>query len=190
MDDYFYPGVDFEDEDTFAEYGSEFTDIGDWRRNNVNELVKNLNTSIKEIKPWVQFGISPSGIWRNKSDDPDGSDTNGQAHYDALFADSQQWIRDDSVDYITPQIYWSRQLAVASYTTLIEWWSQAVDPYPVNLYIGMADYKVNNNFDPEWNEPRELPEQIIDNRTNGKIQGQMHFTLRDIKNNSLGYGDI
>src|SRR5690625_5715881 len=70
MDDYFYPGVGFEDDGTFEEYGGNFEDRGDWRRDNVNELVKNLNLSIKAIKPWVQFGISPSGIWRNVSEDP------------------------------------------------------------------------------------------------------------------------
>lgn len=190
MDDYFYPGVDFDDEATFEEYGDGFDDIGDWRRNNVNELVENINLSIKEIKPWVQFGISPSGIWRNKADDPEGSDTNGQAHYDALFADSRHWIREELIDYITPQIYWSRDLAVASYTVLLEWWSEQVEPYDVNLYIGMADYKVNDNFDPAWDNPRELPEQIIDNREYGIPKGQMHFTLNSIFNNALGYSDI
>lgn len=194
MDDYFYPGADFEDEETFEEYGSDFDDIGDWRRNNVSELVKNININIKDIKPWVQFGISPSGIWRNISDDPNGSETNGQAHYDALFADSREWIREGSLDYITPQIYWSRELAVASYSVLLDWWSNQVETqankHPVNLYIGMADYKVNDNFDTAWDNPYELPEQILDNRANGKTKGQMHFTLRDILANPIGYGDI
>ncbi len=190
MDDYFYPGVNFDDKGTFEEYGEGFEDIGDWRRNNVNQLVKNINSSIKVIKPWVQFGISPSGIWRNIADDPSGSATNGQAHYDALFADSREWIRGGSVDYITPQIYWSRELAVANYSVLIDWWSKEVEPYPVNLYIGMADYKVNNNFDKAWDNPYELPEQILDNRANGGVRGQMHFTLRDILENRIGYADI
>lgn len=190
MDDYFYPGVDFDDSATFKEYGEGFEEIGDWRRHNVNQLVKHLNQNIKQIKPWVQFGISPSGIWRNQTEDPKGSATDGQAHYDALFADSQHWIQEGSLDYITPQIYWSRGLAIASYSVLLDWWSKSVEPYPVNLYIGMADYKVNNNFDTEWNNVRELPDQILANRSNHEAQGQMHFTLRDINNNALGYSDI
>ncbi|GIN70008.1 UPF0748 protein YngK [Bacillus sp. J14TS2] len=194
MDDYFYPGVDFPDQKTYEEYGSDFADIGDWRRHNVSQLVEDINQIIKAIKPWVQFGVSPTGIWRNQADDPTGSATNGNAHYDQLFADSRQWIQDGSIDYITPQIYWSRQLAVASYSVLLDWWSKQVETqakvHPVHLYIGMADYKVNNNFDTAWDNPRELPEQIIDNRANGIAKGQMHFTLRDILKNPLGYFDI
>ncbi|OAK67367.1 glycoside hydrolase family 10 protein [Lederbergia galactosidilytica] len=194
MDDYFYPGVNFSDQETYEKYGSGFADIGDWRRHNVSTLVDDINQHIKAIKPWVQFGISPSGIWRNQTDDPTGSATNGNGHYDQLFADSRQWIQEGSVDYITPQIYWSRQLAVASYSVLLDWWSKQIEihatVHPVHLYIGMADYKVNNNFDTAWENPRELPEQILDNRANGGAKGQMHFTLRDILNNPLGYADI
>lgn len=190
MDDYFYPGVDFADDETFEEYGRDFDDIGDWRRNNVNELVGNINLAIKDIKSWVQFGISPSGIWRNVSEDPTGSETNGQGHYDALFADSRHWIREELIDYITPQIYWSRELAIANYSILLDWWSNETRDYDVNLYIGMADYKVNNNFDEAWNNPYELPEQILDNRSNDEAKGQMHFTLRDIFANQIGYSDI
>jgi len=190
MDDYFYPGVGFADDETFAEYGADFEDKDDWRRDNVGELVKNLNRSIKAIKPWVQFGISPSGIWRNVSEDPTGSETDGQGHYDALFADSRHWIQEELIDYITPQIYWSRDLAIASYSVLLDWWSHETEAYDVNLYIGMADYKVANNFDEAWNNPYELPEQVVDNRHNGEIKGQMHFTLGDIFANRIGYGDI
>src|SRR5690625_6618084 len=190
MDDYFYPGVGFADDETFAEYGADFEDKDDWRRDNVGELVKNLNRSIKAIKPWVQFGISPSGIWRNVSEDPTGSETDGQGHYDALFADSRHWIQEELIDYITPQIYWSRDLAIASYSVLLDWWSNETEAYDVNLYIGMADYKVDNNFDEAWNNPYELPEQVVDSRHNGEIKGQMHFTLGDIFANRIGYGDI
>lgn len=190
MDDYFYPGVNFDDVATYLQYGGNFDDIGDWRRNNVNELVRNININIKNIKPWVQFGISPSGIWRNSKDDPEGSATNGSAHYDSLFADSREWIQSGYIDYITPQVYWSRQLAIANYSVLLDWWSRQTEGYPINLYIGMADYKVNANFDTTWDNPYELPEQILDNRGNGKTKGQMHFTLRDILANKIGYADI
>ncbi|MGV3486971.1 MAG: family 10 glycosylhydrolase, partial [Tuberibacillus sp.] len=100
-------------------------------------------------------------------------------------------MKDGSIDYITPQIYWSRSLDVANYSILLDWWSHEVMAYaynhPVNLYIGLADYKVGNNFDQAWNNPYELPEQILDNRANGIAKGQMHFSLRQIENNALGY---
>lgn len=199
MDDYFYPykiaGEEFPDEEAFEEYGEGFSDIEDWRRNNVNELVYEINQAIKEMKSWVQFGISPFGVWRNIADDPTGSDTEaGQTNYDHLYADTRQWIRDGSIDYITPQIYWSRQFMVANYSILLDWWSREVTTYsevhPVNLYIGMADYKVNDNFDEAWDNPYELPEQILDNRFNGVARGQMHFSMKDVFRNALGYADI
>ncbi|WP_078381855.1 glycoside hydrolase family 10 protein [Sutcliffiella halmapala] len=199
MDDYFYPyriaGQEFPDQETFAQYGSEFHNIEDWRRNNVNELVADINNSIKDIKNWVQFGISPFGVWRNIADDPTGSNTQaGQTNYDDLYADTRQWIKDGSIDYITPQIYWSRGLAVADYTILLDWWSNEVEEYawnhPVNLYIGTADYKVGDNFDQNWYDPYELPGQILDNRQNKNALGQMHFSLRQIIKNNLGYADI
>jgi uncharacterized lipoprotein YddW (UPF0748 family) len=199
MDDYFYPyriaGETFPDQDTYEKYGNSFDDIEDWRRNNVDVLVADINSAIKDIKEWVQFGISPFGVWRNIADDPTGSDTQaGQTNYDDLYADTRQWIKDGSIDYITPQIYWSRNLAVANYSVLLDWWSQEVNEYaynhPVNLYIGMADYKVGDNFDQEWFNPYELPEQIMDNRENGTALGQMHFSLKQIFENPLGYADI
>nr|WP_239587583.1 family 10 glycosylhydrolase [Bacillus pakistanensis] len=199
MDDYFYPykiaGETFPDQETYEKYGESFSNIEDWRRNNVNQLVSDINSSIKEVKPWVQFGISPFGVWRNIADDPTGSNTQaGQTNYDDLYADTRQWIKDGSIDYLTPQIYWSRELEVANYSILLDWWNQEVTKYdrthPINLYIGMADYKVADNFDQAWFDPYELPGQIQDNREKESVKGQMHFSLQQIQENPLGYADI
>lgn len=79
MDDYFYPypikGQDFPDNESFIRYGENFTDKGDWRRNNVNLLIEKVHKTIREIKPWVKFGISPFAIYRNATTDPLGSRT-------------------------------------------------------------------------------------------------------------------
>lgn len=199
MDDYFYPykiaNTEFADQATFKQYGSSFKSIDDWRRDNVNNLVKKIYTTIKSTKPYVQYGISPFGVWRNKSLDPTGSDTRASINnYDDLYADTRQWIKAGTIDYITPQLYWSRSLAVAKYSTLLDWWSKEVQTYanthPVNLYIGVADYKVNNNSDTAWKNKMELPNQIIANRTNSVAKGQMHYSLRSIKANQLGYATI
>lgn len=195
MDDYFYPykikGETFQDQQTFKKYGSAFKKIEDWRRNNVNQLVKKVYASIKETKPHVQYGISPFGIWRNKEQDATGSNTNGMSNYDDLYADTRQWIKDGSIDYIAPQIYWSRSLKVANYSVLLDWWGKEVQTYakvhPVNLYIGMADYKVGNDSDTAWKNKNELINQVIANRANKNAQGQMHFSLRSMNNNALGY---
>ncbi|MGN1385416.1 MAG: family 10 glycosylhydrolase, partial [Bacillus sp. (in: firmicutes)] len=199
MDDYFYPykiaNTEFPDQATFKQYGSSFNSIDDWRRNNVNNLVSKIYTTIKSTKSHVQYGISPFGVWRNKSSDTTGSDTRaGVENYDDLYADTRQWIKDGTIDYITPQIYWSRSLAVANYSILLDWWSKEIQTYaskhPVNLYIGLADYKVNNDSDKAWSDKMELPNQIIANRANGVAKGQMHYSLKRIKENQLGYATI
>ncbi|MGG0644329.1 family 10 glycosylhydrolase [Sporosarcina gallistercoris] len=195
MDDYFYPykiqGETFKDQDAFKKYGSSFKQIEDWRRNNVNQLVKNVYNTIKATKPHVQYGISPFGIWRNKGEDSTGSDTNGMSNYDGIYADTRQWIKDGSIDYIAPQIYWSRSYKAANYSTLLDWWGREVQTYakahPINLYIGMADYKVGNDSDKAWSDKTELTKQVIANRANTSVKGQMHFSLRSINSNALGY---
>lgn len=199
MDDYFYPykikNEAFPDKATFKKYGTSFKKVEDWRRDNVTQLVQKIYTSIKATKSDVQFGISPFGVWRNQSIDPTGSNTRASiTNYDDLYADTRQWIKDGSIDYITPQIYWSKTLSVAKYSTLLDWWSKEIEMYatvhPVNLYIGVADYKVGVDADKAWNNKMELPNQIISNRTNQIAAGQMHFSLRSIQKNKLGYAAI
>ncbi|WP_083256197.1 family 10 glycosylhydrolase [Domibacillus iocasae] len=199
MDDYFYPykikNETFPDQAAYKKYGASFKKIEDWRRNNVNQLVKNLYAAIKATKPHVQFGISPFGVWRNKSLDPTGSATQaGVNNYDDLYADTRTWIKNGTIDYITPQIYWSKNLSAAKYGTLLNWWSHEVKTYakvhPVHLYIGLADYKVGNDTDPTWKNKMELPNQIASNRAGNTAKGQMHFSLKSIQKNSLGYATI
>ena len=114
MDDYFYPypikGQDFPDNESFIRYGENFTDKGDWRRNNVNLLIEKVHKTIREIKPWVKFGISPFAIYRNATTDPLGSRTGSRTgslqNYDDLYADVLLWLREGWVDYNIPQLYW------------------------------------------------------------------------------------
>lgn len=196
FDDYFYPSEDFADIHSYQAYGEGFTNIEDWRRNNVNTLIEEVYNSIKEIKPWVQFGISPFGIWRNLNTDATGSNTSGKQSYDSMFADSREWISRGILDYITPQLYWSTQFDIANYEILKEWWSKQIEVYannkPVNLYIGTADYKVNdtNQTDEAWLQTMQIPTQIELNRANPTIKGQMHYAVIHLFQNELGYMDI
>ncbi|MFS0781974.1 family 10 glycosylhydrolase [Bacillus sp. 1P06AnD] len=195
MDDYFYPGKNVPDQATFKAYGTGFKKIEDWRRNNVNTLLKNVYGTIKAVKPSVQFGISPRGIWRNQANDSTGSKTNGATNYDDIFADTRQWLKDGSIDYIAPQIYWSRNHKTANYTALLNWWNSEVQTYakvhPVNLYIGLADYKVGNKAeygsDTAFANQKELPGQIADNRNAAHVKGQMHYSLSKYNKDLLGY---
>lgn len=190
MDDYFYPnkiaGVPFPDQETYETYGKKFTHIEDWRRDNVNELVKQINNTIKKEKPYVKFGISPFGVWRNIKDDPTGSNTTaGMTNYDDLYADTREWIQRHHIDYITPQIYWSIGFQPVAYDVLTKWWSNEVKGRPVHLYIGQATYKINQNSDPAWSDPEEYFRQIELNRQSQLVQGSMHFSLKDINRNPL-----
>lgn len=137
FDDYFYPypvaGKDFPDSKSYAKYG-EGMDKGDWRRSNVDKLIKGLHEKISATKPWVIFGISPFGIWRNKSTDPRGSETDGLQNYDALYADVLLWAKNGWVDYLLPQLYWDLEHKRASYLKLVDWWNR--NSQGRHLYIG------------------------------------------------------
>ena len=176
---------------TYETYNNgRFTNIEDWRRNNVNELVKDLNTAIKQEKSYVKFGISPFGVWRNIADDPTGSNTTaGQRNYDDLYANTREWIQKGFIDYITPQIYWNIGFTPAAYDILVDWWVKETNNKPIHLYIGQAAYKINNNSVPAWSSPEEYPRQIELNRLYPEIKGSMHFSLKDINNNPLGIKD-
>ncbi len=140
IDDYFYPypaaGISIPDEAQFAKYNlGGFKDIRDWRRDNVNQFIKQLGETIRQTKPWVKFGVSPFGIYRNKKNDPqNGSETGGLQNYDDLYADVLLWVNNGWVDYCVPQIYWQIGHKTADYDTLIHWWNKYCGNR--HLYIG------------------------------------------------------
>ncbi len=144
FDDYFYPypieGEEFDDQETFEKYaplqGFSADEKADWRRNNVTMLIEELGKAIKEVKPWVRFGISPFGVHRNKKDTPDGSgsDTDAFSNYEQLFADVPLWVEKGYIDYNVPQIYWKIGHPKADYEVLIKWWNDNTERG--QLYIG------------------------------------------------------
>ena len=184
FDDYFYPykikGEFFNDTNSFKKYGNEMS-LADWRRSNVNTFVKDASVSIKNIKPWVQFGISPFGVWRNKSVDPRGSETeSGQTNYDDLFADPLAWMENKWIDYLVPQLYWSMDNPKASYSKLLRWWSE--NSTNTAIYIGNGTYKINADSDKRWNNPYEIPNQIDVTRSYKNIQGNAFFSAKSFLN--------
>ncbi|MCH5184589.1 MAG: family 10 glycosylhydrolase [Oscillospiraceae bacterium] len=179
MDDYFYPSKGLDDDAVFAMYGS--GDKGLWRLENVNTLVRELGAAVKAVNPDIIFGISPSGIWANKSNNPLGSNTNGMESYYGLYADTRAWALDGLIDYIAPQIYWNIGYDIADYGILTEWWANTLKNSPTKLYIGMADYKINNS-DGIWNHDGvgEISRQLALNDTIDKIDGEIHFRYGNI----------
>ena len=183
MDDYFYPykiaGQEFPDSITFAKHSRGFKDIGDWRRNNVNLIIKEINETIKSVKPWVEFGISPFAIWRNKTEDPRGSDTKAMTNYDGLYADILLWQEKGWIDYVLPQLYFNIGYEIADYAILADWWSKY--NYGANVYAGLAPYRVSKNAkQKEWHNSKELIRQIKRNMSDPNIKGEIYFSAKSL----------
>lgn len=185
LDDYFYPypvkGQSFPDKATYQRYGAaNFPVLADWRRDNVNRLIQGLSQTIKKLRPGVQFGVSPFGVWRNQTDDPDGSATHaGVTDYDVLYADTRTWIRRHWIDYIAPQLYWSRGYAAADYNVLLPWWVKEVAGSDVRLYIGQAAYNIKT-----WSDPQELGQQLLLNQSYPEVSGSIFFSMKDVLRNA------
>ena len=140
LDDYFYPGADFPDDASYAKYGGGL-DRAEWRRGNVNDVIKGIQRVIRRQNKNVRFGVSPFGIWRNAKSSPLGSDTSGSESYGSMFADSRRWVKSGWIDYICPQIYWYQGFEAADYAKLVKWWADVCDGTGVDLYVGHAAYK-------------------------------------------------
>ena len=180
MDDYFYPGTDFNDAATYQKYGSSFSNIADFRRDSVNQLVAQLDTAVHNIDPDIQFGISPSGIWANKSTDPRGSNSSGSEHYVSSYADSLYWIENGLVDYIIPQIYWEIGHKLADFATLADWWNDAVAGSDVHLYIGMGAYRCADNPTGVWTTTAPLFDSLAYLENKDNVGGCVFFRYGSI----------
>ncbi|TJY43920.1 hypothetical protein E5161_00495 [Cohnella pontilimi] len=187
LDDYFYPSSgNFDDQSAFLAYNpKQIANLDDWRRDNINEFVRTLGQSIHAVKKEVKFGISPFGVWRNQSADPTGSATNaGITAYDDMHADVRTWIRNNWIDYIMPQIYWSFSYSNARYDVLVDWWAREVDGSNVKLYIGHAPYKLGTS-EAGWQTADEIVRQLQYNETRPQVRGDVFFSAKDLRRNPL-----
>ncbi len=193
FDDYFYPyqiaGQRINDSSTFSKYPNGFTKINDWRRNNVDLLIKMVNDSVHHYKKYIKFGVSPFGIWRNYREDTLGSKTNGLSNYEELYADSRKWIKEGWVDYINPQIYFTFNRSAAPFGVLLDWWGN--NTFGRHLYIGQAAYLVNTvtRVDPTWMRLTEVPNQIRAMRQNNRVQGSIFFSSKSLSTNAKSLTD-
>ena len=208
MDDYFYPyplpKQSLPDRDCFEAHSRGYVDIRDWRRNNVNMAIRDISETIRKTKPWVQFGISPFGVWRNNTRDSIGSATTaGLTNYDHLYADVLYWIREGWIDYVCPQLYWHIGNRAADYYTLAHWWGKRVaeaNAYHANkyqlstvnsqLYIGLAPYRLGAAKEAAaWRTGNEIDRQMKINRTIPEISGECFYSTRPLLLNPLGVCD-
>jgi uncharacterized lipoprotein YddW (UPF0748 family) len=149
LDDYFYPypsrryaSASFPDHAFYAKYGGD-TELGDWRRQNVNKLITELHDAVKKARPGILFGVSPFGIYRK------GSPANVTVELDQyrdLYADPVTWLRNGWVDYLSPQLYW-RDKSAQSFSSLLEWWrSPEVNPREVPIYPSIAIDRLGGSY--------------------------------------------
>jgi len=182
-DDYFYPyppnQITNQDAATFAAYPRGFTNLANWRRDNVNLLIAQVNDTIQSVKPWVKFGMSPFGIWKNGV--PPG--ITGLSAYDDIYCDAIAWLHNRSIDYLTPQLYWPFG-GGQDYAKLQPWWADSVAANGRHFYPGHAYYRI-----PNWTNPSEMPNQIRFDRNNPKVQGSVFFRAKNFPENPRGVTD-
>ena len=195
IDDYFYPypiargrgrgDVPFPDDSSYARYRRTGGRLArdDWRRDNVNTLVRELAEGIRETKPWVKFGISPFGIWRPGSP----SAVTGFDAYDKLYADARRWMHEGWGDYFSPQLYWPTYKEGQAYPVLLEWWAaqnrRRRHLWPGN-FTSRAGARGAGSFTVD-----ELLEQIRATRVNPGASGNVHFSMRSFTGNQAGMND-
>lgn len=189
FDDYFYPypiaGKVFPDYKSYSKHGAGMNKE-DWRRSNVDSVIKKLYSTIKLANNKCQFGISPFGVWRNADRDPEnGSQTNGFSNYDDLYADILLWLKNGWIDYVAPQIYWEIGHRKVAYEVLVDWWSKHT--YGKNCYIGIGMYMAGSNY--AWRDKTQLPRQIKKLRSTPNIQGMIFYSSRSFENNPNGWSD-
>lgn len=192
MDDYFYPypnpAVKFRDDPSFAQYGRGYANKADWRRDNVNVLIKEIHQTVRACKPWVKFGVSPFGIYRNQKNDPNGSATNGLQNYDDLYADVLMWVNNGWVDYNIPQIYWEMGHKAADYTTLVRWWAKNSAHRP--LFIGQDVMRTVKARDLQSPSIHQMAAKMRLQRSFSTIQGSCQWYSTALVQNPGNYGTM
>ena len=187
MDDYFYPypvkGQSIPDRATYEANPRGFTNINDWRRDNVNTIIRELHTVIHSLKPEVQFGISPFGVYRN---DSTLGIRAGMTNYDDLYADIVLWMKEGWIDYVVPQLYWEIGRKGVDYATLARWWAD--NSHGCRLYIGIAPYRLLNQPTAKqktsaWATGNEIMRQLRFNDTIPEIQGECFYSTRPLLKN-------
>ncbi len=193
LDDYFYPYpiavpapaglpakpgaakqfVDFPDETSWQLYrtGGGKLDRADWRRENVNHLVEKLYRTVHELKPWVQFGVSPFGIGRP---DRRPAGINGFSQYDKLYADVELWLRNGWVDYLVPQLYWPIKQKEQAFGPLLDYWISQ-NSAQRHLWPGLFASAINDT--PKSWVPAEITQQIELTRLRPAASGHVLFSM-------------
>ena len=189
FDDYFYSysgTEDSQDAYAFENYNPTNLNRDDWRRENVNMFVKEIFERVEAHNEandmHVKFGISPFGIWRNKSQDALGSNSQGLSSYSAQYADSRKWVKEGWLHYIIPQLYWQFDHSTARFADLVDWWVDTVKDTNVDLIIGQGFYRYAENSN-NWTNESEFLEQLRYMSQYDEIIGSSIFSYKTLNSN-------
>ena len=167
FDDYFYPTTDASfDAEEYAASGTSLS-LEDWRRDNVNQLVKAVYDAIQAVKPEVRFGISPQGNMDN--------------NYNGQYSDVALWLSTPGyVDYILPQLYWGYGYTTSGgqtrfgFENITAEWTALERAEGVSLYFGLGAYRIGDgdggNYDnavTQWQSGHNLADMIATGREVG-----------------------
>jgi len=179
FDDYFYPyhGLD-ENHDDKESFEAQSLPKGDFRRQNVNDVISGVYHAIKAVNPKLRFGISPFGIWKNRKENEWGSRTDPACteSYYALYADTLAWIEGGYVDYVVPQIYWDFGHRIAPFADICDFWVEVCRKHPVDLYIGHGAYRLGTEG--EFANKKEITNQLLYANQFASVKGNVFFTYK------------
>lgn len=172
MDDYFYPygGTTTQDSTSVRTLKPADINVDDWRRQNVNKMVKDIYDTIQAVKPWVTFGVSPFGIWTtnyvvaNQRGYTLPSNITGGNMYQEIYCDPVAWLEEGTVDYLSPQLYWKIGGA-QDYKTLSKWWGDMCNRFGKHFYSSMAIYRYEDGTFSvsEMQQQAQLNRTVTDN---------------------------
>jgi uncharacterized lipoprotein YddW (UPF0748 family) len=205
IDDYFYPypvndpatgkSTDFPDETSWKRYqmtgrqGSAPQTRADWRRENINRLVRRIYQETKQLKPWVKVGISPFGIWKPGYPPV----VKGFNQYEQLYADAKLWLNEGWCDYFTPQLYWKTTAPSQPYEVLLKWWigenhkgrnvwpglftSRIPRPTTASAKISATTRPATTALSDRIWSPQDIVDQIEVTRRTPGASGHVHFSM-------------
>lgn len=199
IDDYFYPYeeiVDDKEQEKYLSWKKKDETLSDFRRDNVNRMIKLIHEKLATLSKKVEFGISPFGIYRTNSkyfeNGIGGWEKGSNNHasclqcYDRLYADVYLWMKEKWIDYVVPQVYFDldysrpkekgslEEITVVKYADLVKWWSDICIETNIKLYIGQAIYRYNNEGN--WSNPYEIINQLMYNQNYYNVSGSIFFT--------------
>lgn len=181
FDDYFYPYSGLHEQHNDAlEFAKQNLELGDFRRQNVNDVIKGVFEAVKEINPSCLFGVSPFGIWKNNKETEYGSNTApacSESYYNQ-YADTVTWIKEAYIDYVVPQIYWEFGHKIAPFADICDFWNDVCENSPVELYVGHGAYRLDSTSDNEFGNPIEVVNQVKYANSKSNVLGNVFFTYK------------